>query len=411
MKVLLGIDVGTSSTKGVLADEAGIVVATAVRPHVTSMPRPGWVEHDAESIWWQDVCAVSKELLTAPDVEVVGVCVSGIGPCLLVADQAGRPLRPAILYGVDTRAEAEIVELTERLGAESILARGGSALTTQAVGPKLLWLARHEPAVFAESRRLFMASSYALWRLTGEYVLDHHSASQCDPMYDLLAGDWAGDWARELAGPIELPSLRWPGEVAGLVTAEGAAETGIPVDTPVATGTIDAWSEAVSAGVRDPGEAMVMYGTTMFFVAVCERPLVDRRLWSTAGAFNGTWTLAGGMAASGSVVAWGASSPASTTHSSWLKPPQCPRAPEGCWSCRTSPANGRRCSMPRLAARSMASPFATAGRTFSGRSSRPPHMAPVTTSRPLRMPAPALSEWWQSEAARPASSGPRSFRM
>jgi xylulokinase len=305
MKALLGIDIGTSSTKGVLATEEGTVLATAVRPHVTSMPRPGWVEHDAESIWWQDVCVVSRELLADSGLEVVGVCVSGIGPCLLVADEAGTPLRPAILYGVDTRAEAEIVELTGRFGAESILARGGSPLTTQAVGPKLLWLARHEPAVFAKSRRLFMASSYALWRLTGEYVLDHHSASQCDPMYDLLTGDWSGDWARELAGPMELPSLRWPGEVAGFVAAEGAAATGIPIGTPVATGTIDAWSEAVSAGVRDPGEAMVMYGTTMFFVAVCERPLVDRRLWSTAGAFCGTWTLAGGMAASGSVVAWG----------------------------------------------------------------------------------------------------------
>ena len=62
------------------------------------------------------------------------------------------------------------------------------------------------------------------------------------------------------------------------MTAEGSTETGIPVGIPVAAGTIDAWSEAVSAGVRDPGEAMVMYGTTIFFVAVCERPLVDRRL-------------------------------------------------------------------------------------------------------------------------------------
>jgi xylulokinase len=122
-------------------------------------------------------------------------------------------------------------------------------------------------------------------------------------MYDLLTSDWSGDWARELAGPMELSSLRWPGEVAGFVAAQGAAATGIPIGTPVATGTIDAWSEAVSAGVRDPGEAMVMYGTTVFFVALCERPLVDRRLWSTAGAFPGTWTLAGGMAASGSVVA------------------------------------------------------------------------------------------------------------
>ncbi len=303
--VLLGIDIGTSSTKGVLVTEDGGVLASVARAHGTSMPRPGWFEHDAEATWWQDVCAVSRELLARAKVEVAGVCFSGIGPCCLVADKDGRPLRPAILYGVDTRAEEEIIELTERLGADRILARGGSPLTAQAVGPKLLWLARHEPAVFERSRRLFMASSYALYRLTGEYVLDHHSASQSDPLYDVRAGGWAEDWAEDLAGPIQLPPLRWPGEIAGFVTAEGAAATGIPAGIPVAAGTIDAWSEAVSVGVREPGEAMVMYGTTMFFIAVSERPVMDRRLWGTAGAFPGTFTLAGGMAASGSVLAWG----------------------------------------------------------------------------------------------------------
>jgi xylulokinase len=152
---------------------------------------------------------------------------------------------------------------------------------------------------------MLMASSYAVWRLTGEYVLDHHSASQCDPMYELAAGRWAGDWARQLVHPIELPTLRWPGQVAGYVTPQAAAATGIPAGTPVAAGTIDAWSEAVSAGVGDPGDLMIMYGTTMFFTATTERPLADRRLWSTTGVFPGTWTLAGGMAASGSLVAWG----------------------------------------------------------------------------------------------------------
>jgi xylulokinase len=303
--VLLGIDIGTSSTKGVLATPDGHVLATAVRPHGTSMPRPGWAEHDADAVWWADVCAVSMELLVG-EVSVAGVCISGIGPCLLVTDAEGTPLRPAILYGVDTRATAEIEELTSRYGAEAIVSRGGSPLTSQAVGPKLAWLARHEPAVWAASRRMFMASSYAVWRLTGEYVLDHHSASQCDPMYDMKAGGWAADWARDLAGPIQLPPLRWPGSLVGTVRARAAEQTGIPAGTPVAAGTIDAWSEAVSAGVRDPGDVMIMYGTTMFFIATAAgRPRPSRRLWCTAGAFPGTWTLAGGMATSGSVIAWG----------------------------------------------------------------------------------------------------------
>ena len=116
-----------------------------------------------------------------------------------------------------------------------------------------------------------MASSFAVLRLTGEYVLDHHSASQSDPLYDLGRRDWIGDWAAEIAPGLPLPRLVWPAEVAGRVTPAAAAETGIPAGTPVVAGTVDAWAEAASVGRTDPGDLMVMYGTTMFLVEVVER--------------------------------------------------------------------------------------------------------------------------------------------
>src|ERR1700730_15594967 len=124
--LLLGIDIGTMSSKGVLARTSGQVVATATRPHDLSLPRPGWTEHDAETVWWADFRSICAELMRQADGQVAAVCVSGIGPCLLPADAEGRPLRPAILYGIDTRATREIEELTERYGAERILSRCGS---------------------------------------------------------------------------------------------------------------------------------------------------------------------------------------------------------------------------------------------------------------------------------------------
>jgi xylulokinase len=96
----------------------------------------------------------------------MAVGASGIGPCLLLVDAHDRPLRPAILYGIDTRATAEIEELTARFGADRILARGGSSLTSQALGPKLVWLRRHEPNVWRRTRRVYIASSYLVRRLT-----------------------------------------------------------------------------------------------------------------------------------------------------------------------------------------------------------------------------------------------------
>ncbi|ALE83203.1 FGGY-family carbohydrate kinase [Pseudonocardia sp. HH130629-09] len=306
MRVYMGVDIGTSGSKGVLVDAGGRVLARTDRAHDTAQPVPGHVEHDAEAVWWGDFVAIVRELLPALDdgAGLAGLGVSGIGPTLLPADGDGRPLRPAILYGVDTRAGAEIDELNAELGVDAILARAGTPLSSQAVGPKWRWLARHEPEVFARTEMFLMCSSYLVHRLTGEYVLDHHSASQCDPMYDLTAADWAPDWAERTAPGITLPRLLWPTEVAGRVTAAAAAATGLPEGLPVTAGTVDAWAEATSAGVTGAGEVMVMYGTTMFLIEVIDRPHPHPAMWTTRGVEPGSFTLAAGMATSGAITNW-----------------------------------------------------------------------------------------------------------
>ncbi|MER5183959.1 FGGY family carbohydrate kinase [Streptomyces sp. NPDC002896] len=298
----LGVDIGTSSSKGVLVDASGTVETTAVRRHTVSRPKPGHVEMDPE-VWWEEFCGITRELL-ADGRQVDAVGVSGMGPCVALADAANRPLRPAVLYGVDTRAAAQIDRLDAELGRQAVLDRCGSALSTQAVGPKVAWVAEHEPDVFAVARRLFMPASFLAHRLTGAYVLDHHSASQSVPFYDTLAQDWYRPWVETVWPHAQLPELRWPGDPAGAVTTEAAAATGLAPGTPVITGTIDAWTEAVSVGATRPGDLMLMYGTTMFLVATVTGQLRVPELWSTVGAFPGTRSLAGGMATSGAVTEW-----------------------------------------------------------------------------------------------------------
>ncbi|HKV20780.1 MAG TPA: FGGY-family carbohydrate kinase [Mycobacterium sp.] len=306
MELLLGIDMGTGSTKGVLVDTAGTVLATETISHSMDLPRPGWAEVDAESVWWREVCVIGSALMSKMPSggRLAGMCVSGVGPCLVLCDDALRPLRPAILYGVDTRATAEIASLTEELGEADILAQAGTLLSSQAVGPKLEWVYRHEPEVFERATGWYGSNSFIAAKLTGEYVMDHHTASQCDPLYATRDFTWNRQWAKRICRDLPLPRLVWPSDVVGHVTADAAAATGIPAGTPVSAGTVDAYSEAFSVGVRQPGDQMLMYGSTMFLVQVIADYHSDPTLWTTAGVEKGSLALAAGTSTAGSMIGW-----------------------------------------------------------------------------------------------------------
>jgi xylulokinase len=306
-ELVIGIDLGTGSSKGVLATPDGRIVASAMRPRPRSMsmPRPGWAEVDAEAVWWADVTSICAELAQAADgAPVAAVCISGVGPCLVLCDEEDRPLRPAILYGIDMRAVAEIEELTERFGEAAVLERAGTPITTQAVGPKALWVRRHEPEVWDRARRWHNSSSFVVARMTGEYVMDHHTASQCVPLYDLAARTWDDAWYQDVMGALEAPRLAWSAEVVGTVTPDAAETTGLSAGTPVCSGTVDAWAEAFSVGVRQPGDLMLMYGSTMFFVQMLHEAARHPQLWNTAAVEPDAHCLAAGMATSGSLTSW-----------------------------------------------------------------------------------------------------------
>ncbi len=305
-ELLLGVDIGTYSSKGVLCTPAGEVLASETIEHGLSLPRPGWAEHDADEIWWGDFVGLCRALLRDrySGADVGAVAVSAIGACMLPVDAAGRPLRPGILYGIDTRATEEIAWLTREFGEAPLFDLGGMALTSQAIGPKILWLRRHEPEVYARTAKILSASSYLVLRLTGEAVMDRHTASYYNPLVDVRALEWDNRFAEPIVEPDKLPRLLWSTEIVGGVTAAAAAETGLAPGTPVTAGTIDAAAEAISVGVVEPGDMMVMYGTTLFFIQVTDRPVPDPRMWATGYCLPGLYDIAGGMSAAGGLTRW-----------------------------------------------------------------------------------------------------------
>lgn len=304
---LLGIDIGTYESKGVLVDHSGKVIASSTVPHEMIIPRQGWAEHDPEKTWWGDFVTLSGKLLEKSGIKanaIAGIGVSAIAPCMLPVDKDNNPLRMGVLYGVDTRAREEIWELMERLGEERVFALTGNELSSQAVGPKILWLKKNEPEIYQKAAKFLTASSFIVSRLTGKTVIDHLTASFFTPLYDFYQGKWSEELCEGIVEIDRLPEIGWACESAGTVTAEAARITGLAEGTPVTFGTADASAEAVSVGVVKPGQMMLMYGSTIFMYLVTPHPDHDERLWAARYLFPGTSAFAGGMATSGSLIRW-----------------------------------------------------------------------------------------------------------
>lgn len=305
MTAFLGIDIGTFETKGVLVGPDGSVHASARRRHGIATPRPGWVEQDPEAVWWAELASVARELVGhLGGAELGGVGVSAIGPCVVATDASLRPLRPALLYGIDTRATDQMAAITARLGSAEILRRAGGPLTTQSAGPKIAWIRDNEPERWAESRWFMTSQSWLVARLTGEVVMDHATAGYFHPLYDLERKEWDVRGCEDFVHSRQLPRLAWSSEIAGYVHADAAEATGIPLGTPVIVGTTDAPAEAVGCGVVADGDLMAMYGSSGYFIRVGSTQTTHPDLWAAPFVFEGTSVLAAGTSTAGTATRW-----------------------------------------------------------------------------------------------------------
>jgi len=305
---LVGIDVGTSGSSGVIVDRNLTVVASESTTHEVSTPRPGWVEHDADEVWWADVTELSRRLLDSSGVdpaEIGGVGISALHATMLPLDADGDPLRRAILYGVDTRTTEEIELLNDRIGRERIHEVSGNRLTFQSVGPKILWYKRNEPEKFEQTDQILDTTGYIVYRLTDNYTIDNAIAGFFHPLFNLEELRWEEEMFEATGISRDLvPDPAWSTEIAGEVTERAAAETGLAPGTPVVHGTGDAIASLISVGAVEGGEAIFMYGTTGVIYTTLEEPRPTTDMWAFPHCLEGKYTIAGGMATSGAVLRW-----------------------------------------------------------------------------------------------------------
>jgi xylulokinase len=307
--VVLGIDIGTTNSKGVACRADGTIVAHARRGHAVDRPAPGWVEHDAEAVWWGDTAALCRELVAAvaDPGRIRAVAVTTCGPCIVPVDEAGRPLRAGILYGIDTRATGEIERIEGRIGRAAIRRLGGMPLTSQSVGPKLAWVARHEPEVAARTATWHTATSFIVERLTGVAAIDQHQASYFGPFTDARRRTWdlrQADATEREALDGRLPDRRWPHEVAGPITDAAARATGLPVGMPVLVGTSDGPMEALAAGATRPGVVAITHGSTTTLTAFARPARGTGGLWVTDGLIEDRPTVGAGLTTTGALLDW-----------------------------------------------------------------------------------------------------------
>jgi xylulokinase len=304
----MGVDVGTDGSKGVITDLRGRVLAHQAIQNETSSPRPGWYEHDADEIWWDGLCQISRALLQEACVDpkdIAGLGVSALCPDMLPVDEDGRPLRPGILYGIDTRAQEEINWISDKLGPDLIFEKTANPISAQSVGPKILWFQRHEPDLYARTHQIHTASSYLVYRLTGSSVVDCGTALFFTPLLDIQMLDWDEEVCRAIGVDRDLlPRVAFSTDLAGEVTEQAASATGLAAGTPVIVGCCDASAEAVSVGAIAPGDAALTYGSTMCLVCSVAGVKPHPSLFFYPHVVPGIYGMGAGMATSASLTRW-----------------------------------------------------------------------------------------------------------
>src|ERR1044071_681087 len=307
MSLLLGIDISTTGAKALLIDASGAVLASATTPLTLSTPRPLWSEQDPEA-WWQAIIkSIHQALLEAhaSGDQVAAIGLTGQMHGLVLLDEQGRVLRPAILWN-DQRCGAECDTIRERLGKERLVQLTGNDALTGFTAPKILWVQAHEPEIYHRTRHVLLPKDYVRYKLTGAMAMDKADGSGT-MLFDLQARDWSSEMLAALDLPVEwLPATYEGPQVTGGVTAEAAAVTRVRACTPVVAGGGDQAAQAVGVGAVKAGIVALTLGTSGVVFASTDAPLIEAqgRLHAFCHAVPGRWHLMGVMLSAAGSLQW-----------------------------------------------------------------------------------------------------------
>jgi xylulokinase len=307
MAYFLGIDTSTTSSKALLMDQRGDVIAVASSPHTLQTPRALWSEQDPHE-WWEAVAASIRSVLEKAGISgeaIAAVGLTGQMHGLVLLDEAGNVLRPAILWN-DQRTQSQCDEIHQIIGRERFIQITGNVALTGFTAPKILWVKENEPDVYAKAKHVLLPKDYIRYKLTGEYAMDKADGAGT-VLFDLKSRDWS----EEVLAALEIPPAWMPRtfegpDFTGYVTDEAASLTGLKIGTPVAAGGGDQAAQAVGVGAVEPGIVGLTVGTSGVVFATTPSALIEPegRLHAFCHAVPGMWHFMGVMLSAAGSLQW-----------------------------------------------------------------------------------------------------------
>jgi xylulokinase len=303
--LFLGIDLGTSAVKVVLVDDGQRLVDQASVALAVSRPRPLWSEQDPED-WWRATDTALCGLRERRGRElggVLGIGLSGQMHGATLLDAREQSLRPAILWN-DGRSAAECLELERRVPRAREIS--GNLAMPGFTAPKLLWVARHEPDIFARTQQVLLPKDYLRLRLSGERVSEMSDASGT-LWLDVAKRAWSDELLAACSlRPSAMPRLIEGSEKSAELLPELARRFGVPERIPIAGGAGDQAAGAIGAGVIRPGDAFLSLGSSGVAFAADSRfsPNPAQAVHAFCHALPNTWHQMSVILSAASCLSW-----------------------------------------------------------------------------------------------------------
>ena len=301
-RALVAVDVGTGGARAVAIDLEGRVIAEVRRAYPTDEPRPGWAEQNPDD--WSERAAQALTALgrlLGRRHRAIAIGLTGQCPTVAPFDAQGRPVGPGMLYR-DNRAIDEAREMRDRIGVEAMHRRTGHVAEAFHVGPKVLWLRRHQPDVFRKTARFLQPRDVVLRRLGGREATDETNAN-ATLFFDLRARSWSTDLLADFdLDPMLFPSALAPWTIAGELAPSNGF--GFPAGVPIVIGSADSQCAAFGAGVVDPGPVSEMAGSSSCLNSAVVEPLADIRVTHYSHVVPNRFSTELGVNTAGAAIDW-----------------------------------------------------------------------------------------------------------